>query len=84
MDDAAMVLDKNCGSRVSRLMMHDQGYTWKQRFFPQLGELQWRIEIREYDCTPSGAPLEPQGSTPPVAPPPSAAAPPAPPAAKPK
>ena len=49
-DDAARQLDQSCGSISSRLRMRDEGYKWKQRFFPQLGEPQWRIEIREYDC----------------------------------
>jgi hypothetical protein len=49
-DDAAHQLDQACGSISSRLRMRDEGYKWKQRFFPQLGEPQWRIEIREYDC----------------------------------
>lgn len=49
-DQAARQLDQSCGSISSRLRMRDQGYKWKQRFFPQLGEPQWRIEVREYDC----------------------------------
>ena len=49
-DEAAQLLDQSCGSISSRLRMRDEGYRWKQRFFPQLGEAQWRIEIREYDC----------------------------------
>jgi len=48
-------LDQACSSITSRLMMRDQGYAWKQRFFPQLGEPQWRIEIREYDCGASSS-----------------------------
>jgi hypothetical protein len=56
MDDAGRELDKACGARTSRLMMRDQGYEWKKRFFPQLGELQWRIEVREYDCAPATSP----------------------------
>jgi hypothetical protein len=51
MDDSAKQLDQSCGSISSRLRMRDEGYKWKQRFFPQMGEPQWRIEIREYDCT---------------------------------
>jgi hypothetical protein len=43
-------LDQSCGSISSRLRMRDTGYAWKQRFFPNLGEPLWRIEIREYDC----------------------------------
>ncbi len=49
-DEAARQLDQSCGSISSRLRMRDEGYQWKQRFFPQLGEPQWRIEVREYDC----------------------------------
>jgi hypothetical protein len=52
-DDAARQLDQSCGSISSRLRMRDEGYKWKQRFFPQLREPQWRIEIREYDCDSS-------------------------------
>jgi hypothetical protein len=55
MDDAARRLDQSCGSISSRLRVRDAGYKWKQRFFPQLGEPQWRIEIREYDCDSSNS-----------------------------
>jgi hypothetical protein len=48
-------LDQSCGSISSRLRMRDEGYKWKQRFFPLLGEPQWRIEIREYDCDSSNS-----------------------------
>jgi len=54
-DEAARRLDQSCGSISSRLRMRDEGYAWKQRFFPQLGEPQWRIEIREYDCDSSNS-----------------------------
>jgi hypothetical protein len=49
-DDAARQLDQACGSISSQLRMRDEGYRWKQRFFPDWGEPKWRIEIREYDC----------------------------------
>jgi hypothetical protein len=54
-DEVARQLDQSCGSISSRLRMRDEGYAWKQRFFPQLGEPQWRIEIREYDCDSSNS-----------------------------
>jgi hypothetical protein len=54
-DDVARQLDQSCGSISSRLRMRDEGYQWKERFFPQLGEPQWRIEIREYDCNSSNS-----------------------------
>ena len=54
-DEVAQRLDRSCGSISSRLRMRDEGYQWKQRFFPELGEPQWRIEIREYDCDSSNS-----------------------------
>jgi hypothetical protein len=54
-DDVVRQLDLSCGSISSRLRMRDQGYAWKQRFFPLLGEPRWRIEIREYDCDSSNS-----------------------------
>jgi hypothetical protein len=54
-DDVARQLDQSCGSISSRLRMRDEGYAWKQRFFPEWGEPQWRIEIREYDCDSSNS-----------------------------
>jgi hypothetical protein len=55
MADAAHELDRACGARTSRLMMRDNGYEWKQRLFPERGELPWRIEVREYDCASPGS-----------------------------
>jgi hypothetical protein len=55
MDNVGQELDHACGARTSRLMMRDAGYSWKQRFFPELGESQWRIEVREYDCGPASS-----------------------------
>jgi Dolichyl-phosphate-mannose-protein mannosyltransferase len=52
---AARKLDQSCGSISSRLRMRDEGYQWKQRFYSQLHEPQWRIEIREYDCDSSSS-----------------------------
>ena len=54
-DEAARQLDRACGSISSSLRTRDDGYAWKQRFFPQWGEPQWRIEIREYDCDSSNS-----------------------------
>jgi hypothetical protein len=54
-DTVARQLDQTCGSISSRLRMRDEGYAWKQRFFPLLGEPQWRIETREYDCDSSNS-----------------------------
>lgn len=54
-DEAARHLDQACSSISSRLRMRDDGYQWKQRLFPELGEPLWRIEIREYECGSSGS-----------------------------
>jgi hypothetical protein len=56
MEEAAAELGRSCGAQTSRLTMRDPGYAWKQRFFPEMDEPQWRIEIREYDCPPAGSP----------------------------
>jgi hypothetical protein len=55
MDEAAAELGRACGAQTSRLTMRDPGYAWKQRFSPEMDELQWRIEVREYDCSPAGS-----------------------------
>ncbi|MBZ5697702.1 MAG: glycosyltransferase family 39 protein [Acidobacteriia bacterium] len=49
MDDAAHELGQSCGAQTSRLMMRDEGYPWRQRFFPGPSGLPWRIQVREYD-----------------------------------
>ena len=54
-DESARQLDQSCGSISSRLRMRDEGYVWKQRFFPEWNEPLWRIEIREYDCDSSNS-----------------------------
>jgi hypothetical protein len=56
MNAAVHELDQACGARTSRLLMRDDGYSWKQKFFPRPGELPWRIEVREYDCAPATSP----------------------------
>lgn len=55
MDKAAMELDRACGSISSRLMVRDEGYTWKRRFFPEWDGALWTIEVREYDCSSSNS-----------------------------
>jgi len=56
MNDAVGELDRSCGGRTSHLTTRDQGYAWKLRFLPGFDEPQWRIEIREYDCTSAISP----------------------------
>jgi hypothetical protein len=53
MDEAAHELGSACGTQTSRLLMRDPGYEWKQRIFPEMTAMQWRVEVREYDCAPS-------------------------------
>ena len=55
MDEAAVELGRACGAQTSRLTMRDAGYDWKRRFFPEMDEPQWRIETREYDCSPASS-----------------------------
>jgi hypothetical protein len=56
MDEAAQELGRACGTQTSRLMMRDPGYEWNERIFPEVKGLQWRVEVREYDCPPAGSP----------------------------
>ena len=55
MENAALELDHACGSRLSRLMMRDAGFAWKQKHLSDSTANTWRIESREYDCTSSNA-----------------------------
>jgi hypothetical protein len=43
-------LDQHCQLQNSEHLVHDPGAKWKQRFAPQTGQLEWRIEIRSYAC----------------------------------
>lgn len=50
---AATWLEQHCIDRSDRTLMPDPAYQWKRRYFPQLGDLFWRVEIREYACDKS-------------------------------
>jgi len=56
MADAVDWLDHHCGDRNFRFMARDPGYELKQRYFPELGTLAWRIEIHQYDCSQNATP----------------------------
>ena len=43
-------LDQHCSLEGSERLVHDPGAKWKQHFAPQIGQLEWRIEIRSYSC----------------------------------
>jgi hypothetical protein len=49
-DAAESWLDLHCNLQNSEHLVHDPGAKWKQRFAPQTGQLEWRIEIRSYSC----------------------------------
>ena len=49
-DAAESWLDLHCSLENSEHLVHDPGAKWKQRFAPQTGQLEWRIEIRSYSC----------------------------------
>src|ERR1700677_4389595 len=44
-------LDQHCTLLNSEHLVHDPGAKWKQRFAPQTGQLERRIEIRSYSCS---------------------------------
>jgi hypothetical protein len=60
---AAIWLDQHCIDRNDRTFMRDPAYEWKRRYFPQLGDLSWRVEIREYACDTDGMNLHSSGIT---------------------
>ncbi len=43
-------LDAHCQLEGKGHAMRDPGYRLKEHFFPQLGELPWRVETRRYAC----------------------------------
>jgi hypothetical protein len=43
-------LDNHCGDRSDQNLLQDPGYMWKQRYLPDLGEVLWRVQIRQYSC----------------------------------
>jgi hypothetical protein len=49
-EQAQAWLDRNCLLRGVERELPDAGYRWKQRYFPELGEPRWRIEVRRYAC----------------------------------
>ena len=59
MADVARRLDHSCQREVSQLLMRDHGYALNEQFFPERGQPEWRIEIREYVCpsVPNNTPL---------------------------
>jgi hypothetical protein len=48
--DAELWLDHSCPLEMTRRLVPDPGWKGKQRYFPQLGQLAWRIEVRRYTC----------------------------------
>jgi hypothetical protein len=43
-------LDEHCKLIQFERTVHDDGIQWKQRFAPQLGQPEWRIEVKKYEC----------------------------------
>jgi len=56
MNDVGEKLSAQCGDRITRYLVRDTGYAWKQRFVPNFSGPAWRIEIRQYLCQQSAAP----------------------------
>jgi hypothetical protein len=48
--DAEQALDKWCHFESEKQFLRDPASPLKARFFPELGELPWRVQIREYTC----------------------------------
>jgi hypothetical protein len=50
MVSAGKWLDAHCRLESDLRALPDPGYRLKQHFFPHLGELPWRVEVRRYAC----------------------------------
>ena len=62
---AGQWLDARCPGRNVRYLARDPSYLWKRQFAPELNQLLWRVEVRQYDCAPD-SPLPPAGATSPT------------------
>jgi Dolichyl-phosphate-mannose-protein mannosyltransferase len=43
-------LDEHCNLIQFERKVHDDGIRWKRRFAPELGQPEWRIEVKKYKC----------------------------------
>jgi hypothetical protein len=57
-------LDSHCGARTSRLLARDPSFVMKQKFAPEIEQVPWRIEIREYSCGTDDSQSSPSTQTP--------------------
>ncbi|MGH9592938.1 MAG: hypothetical protein ACRD5L_07585, partial [Bryobacteraceae bacterium] len=48
--EAEQWLNANCERQSERMMVPDPASSLKERFFPELGDLPWRIRIMEFSC----------------------------------
>jgi len=55
-------LDARCPGRSVSYLARDPSYLWKQRFAPEMNQLLWRVETRQYACAPD-SPLPPATGT---------------------
>ena len=49
-DEAESWLDMHCRLQTDDHLVNDPGARWKNRFAPQTGQTEWRIEVRTYSC----------------------------------
>jgi hypothetical protein len=49
-EDAQQSLDQHCILQDVQQMAHDPGAKWKQRYVPDAGQIEWRVEVRTYAC----------------------------------
>jgi hypothetical protein len=61
-NDVGEKLSAQCGDRITRYLVRDAGYAWKQRFVPNFSGPSWRIEIRQYLCGQSAPPSPPKAA----------------------
>jgi hypothetical protein len=49
-DETQARLDARCDLISDRRLVRDPGAYWKRRYAPEDGQMDWRVEIREYSC----------------------------------
>ena len=47
---AEQQLERLCSLQSVDWAVKDSGYAWKQRLFPNAGQVPWRVEVRQYRC----------------------------------
>ena len=47
---AENLIESACMLKSDRRLVYDAGAKWKRKFAPEMGERDWRVEVRSYSC----------------------------------